>query len=117
MSLVWTNSAPAPPCGSPASAAVAVTVPAMISAAVSGASACEAPLLLQQHAGEQAQRRAEDPVADPPAPVWRRAVEGLDLLRVDDPVDEDRLDGDAVRGPEHDCPGGVRPATENRGQH
>jgi hypothetical protein len=29
-------------------------------------------------------------VADPPAPVWRRAVEGLDLLRVDDPVDEDR---------------------------
>src|SRR3954447_26793360 len=117
MSLVWTNTAPAAPCGSPATAADAVTVPAMVSPAVSaanhasaanrkrvstciaspyrvgrpplarrraashrwftvsGASACEAPLLLQQHAREQAQRRAEDPVADPPAPVRRRAVE------------------------------------------
>src|SRR3954454_4052584 len=70
----------------------------------------------QQDAAEQAERDAEDPVSDPPAPVRRRAVERLDLLRVDDPVDDYRVDGDAVRSPEHDCGGGVRPATEDGDQ-
>src|SRR4051795_5314282 len=70
----------------------------------------------EQYAAEQAERCAEDRVADPPAPVRRRAVERLDLLRVDDPVDDYRLDGDAVSGPDHGCRDGVRPAIEDRGQ-
>src|SRR4051794_15960982 len=55
-------------------------------------------------------------MADPPAPVRRRAVESLDLLRVDDPVDEYRLDGDAVSSPERDCRAEVRPAAKDHGQ-
>src|SRR3954468_17234697 len=70
----------------------------------------------QQHAAQQAERHAQDPMADPPAPVRCRAVERLDLLRVDDPVDEYRLDRDAVGSSEQDCRGGVRPATEDHGQ-
>src|SRR4051795_11910424 len=70
----------------------------------------------EQYAAEQAERCAEDRVADPPAPVRRRAVERLDLLRVDDPVDDYRFDGDAVSGPDRGCRDGVRPAIEDRGQ-
>ena len=83
---------------------------------VSGASWCSAPLLLQQQAGEQAERHAEDRVADPPAPVRRRAIERVDLLRVDDSKEENRVNRDAVSGPEHGRRSRVRPSTEDRGQ-
>src|ERR1700756_1959576 len=70
----------------------------------------------QQRAAEQAERHTEDSVADPPAPVRRRAIQRLNLLRVDDPEEEYRVDGDGVSDPERGRRGIARPATEERGQ-